>query len=470
MFSRYHRAIIDRRSFLGGAASTLGASALAACGGGDLPPWPVVEIDRKQPIVDAHAHVFNAKDLPGFEFVHEAYIQRYAGLFLEPLMPVFRDYAERIERAAPGFEAERREMAPAPRSVAAMPAAAPPPSAETLLTETLRALNAGNVRGAGSLDQQRQLYQQLLQLDPSPPAPRAAAIPAAAPGAPQPEERRLAAFLLQRDFPPPAPAVRSTAPPAAGIPRAAAAPAPAPAGPFAASGSEINQLLKWFSAFKEYRRQRLMAWSDFIGTTGPKFVMPAIIDFGYSLRGVNYTEVPVPQQVQLMGELARRQDAGLLVHGYAPFNPIRFVKDQADATGAIFDAIDNQGFIGIKLYPPMGFQASGNDKISMHFFDIGEDRNTLGKRIDGALNWIYDYCLKHDVTIMVHTAPSNTPHGNPYDGLGGGRDDWSRRPDPKYWDAVLSAGRQKIYACCSVTSAELIRCRRTGPGSTASSA
>ena len=227
MFSRYHRAIIDRRSFLGGAASTLGASALAACGGGDLPPWPVVEIDRKQPIVDAHAHVFNAKDLPGFEFVHEAYIQRYAGLFLEPLMPVFRDYAERIERAAPGFEAERREMAPAPRSVAAMPAAAPPPSAETLLTETLRALNAGNVRGAGSLDQQRQLYQQLLQLDPSPPAPRAAAIPAAAPGAPQPEERRLAAFLLQRDFPPPAPAVRSTAPPAAGIPRAAAAPAPA---------------------------------------------------------------------------------------------------------------------------------------------------------------------------------------------------------------------------------------------------
>src|SRR5688572_16017006 len=138
MFNRYHRAIIDRRSFLGGAASTLGASALAACGGGDLQPWPVVEIDRKQPIVDAHAHVFNAKDLPGFEFVHEAYIQRYAGLFLEPLMPVFRDYAERIERAAPGFEAERRALAPAPRSVAAMPAAAAmPPSDETLLTETL---------------------------------------------------------------------------------------------------------------------------------------------------------------------------------------------------------------------------------------------------------------------------------------------------------------------------------------------
>ncbi|HZX85322.1 MAG TPA: amidohydrolase family protein, partial [Reyranella sp.] len=215
-------------------------------------------------------------------------------------------------------------------------------------------------------------------------------------------------------------------------------------GPFASSGSEISQLLKWFSAFKEYRRQRIMAWSKFIGTTGPQFVMPAIIDFGYSLRGVNYTEVPVPQQVQLMGELARRQDAGLLVHGYVPFNPIRFVKDQADATGAIFDAVDNQGFIGIKLYPPMGFQASGNDKISMHFFDIGEDRNTLGRRIDGALNWIYDYCLKHDVTIMAHTAPSNTPHGNPYDGLGGGRDDWSRRPDPKYWDAVLSAGRQNL--------------------------
>ena len=57
---------------------------------------------------------------------------------------------------------------------------------------------------------------------------------------------------------------------------------------------------------------------------------------------------------------------------------------------------------------------------------------------------------------MVHTAPSNTPHGNPHDGLGGGRDDWSRRPDPKYWHAVLSAGPAEFYACCSVTSAELI--------------
>ena len=296
MFNRYHRAIIDRRSFLGGAASTLGASALTACGGGDLQPWPVVEIDRKQPIVDAHAHVFNAKDLPGFEFVHEAYIQRYAGLFLEPLMPVFRDYAERIEQAAPGFEAERRDMAPVPRSVAAMPAAAPPPPAEALLTDTLRALNAGNIRGAGSLEQQRQLYQQLLQLDPSPPAPRAAAIAAAAPAAPQADERRLAEFLLRPDFPPPAPAVRSIAPPAAGAPRAAAAAAPAPAGPFAGSATQINQLLKWFSAFKEYRRQRIEAWSRFIGTTGPKFVMPAIVDFGYSLHGVNYTEVRSPSR------------------------------------------------------------------------------------------------------------------------------------------------------------------------------
>lgn len=248
------------------------------------------------------------------------------------------------------------------------------------------------------------------------------------PGSDQP--RRLAEFLVR-------PAVSDSPIPAA-VP-AAPLPSSPPRGRFAPFVAQIRQVLEWFSSFKEYRRERIEGWAKFIGTSGPRFVMPAIVDFGYSLRGINYTAVSVPEQVQLMGELSRRQPRGRLVHGYVPFNPIRFVLNRSDATAALDNAVQNQGFIGVKLYPPMGFQASGNDKLSMHFFrNIASGIDNLGARIDEALLWAYDYCLDNDLTIIVHSAPSNTPHGNPYDGLGAGRDDWSRRPDPRFWDAILS--------------------------------
>lgn len=420
--------LIDRRTVLTGAAAALGSTTLAACGGDEnLPPTPVPEIDRTQPIVDAHAHVFNAKDLPGFAFIHEAYIQRYTGLFLEPLMPLFRSYAGRIEQAAPGFQEEQDAMRQTRPSV--------PTTA--LLTETLIEFSEGTLPGAGPPEVQKKTYQDLEQLSPPPPAPPPGApMPPFAAAAAPPPQRRLAEFLVQPAFAAPAPAP----PPGMPFPSAApAAPQEPPRGPFAPFAGQIRQIFAWFSSFKEYRRERIDAWAKFIGTTGPRFVMPAIVDFGYSLRGVNYTAVPVPQQVQLMGELSRQQPRGRLVHGYVPFNPVRYVLNRAEATTAIDNAVQNQGFIGIKLYPPMGFQASGNDKISMHFFmHIAAGIDNFGGKLNEALNWAYDYCLAHDLTIMVHTAPSNTPHGNPYDGLGAGRDDWSRRPDPKFWDSVLS--------------------------------
>jgi predicted TIM-barrel fold metal-dependent hydrolase len=421
---------IDRRTFLGGAASTLGASALSACCA-DLPPTPVSEIDRTQPIVDAHAHVFNAKDLPGFEFIRDAYIERYAGPFLNPLLPLLRNYAESIEREAPGFREELAALPTAQRSA--------PPTA--LLARTLDDLQAGRLPNAGPPELQQRVFSQLEQLAPPPPSAPPQGGPVAATVAAPPTTQRLANFLLQPAFGP----SRAAVPSPTGVAAAAAPPAEPSRGPLAPFQRQIRQIFAWFSSFREYRRERIEAWAEFIGTTGPRFVMPAIVDFGYSLDNVNYTEVPVPQQVQLMGILSRRQQAGLLVHGYVPFNPIRFVMDQAAATGTVIDAVENQGFIGVKLYPPMGFQASGNDKISMHFFrHLSEDFRTLGAKIDRALDWLYDYCLEHDVTIMVHTAPSNTPHGNPHDGVGRGRDDWSRRPDPQYWNAVLSANRRNL--------------------------
>ena len=166
---------LARRAFLTAATSTLGSMALSACGG-SLPGTPVPDLDRSRPIVDAHAHVFNAKDLPGFPFLHEVYIQRYTGVFLEPLMPLFKAYADRIERAAPGFQEEQEAMLRRRASE----------TAEPLLDDTLKELENGTLPDAGPKENQQRIYRDLLELvAPAPPAPASAvaspeSVPAAA--------------------------------------------------------------------------------------------------------------------------------------------------------------------------------------------------------------------------------------------------------------------------------------------------
>lgn len=422
-----------RRMLLGGAASTLGSAALTACCG-DLTATEVPDFDRTKPIVDAHAHVFNAKDLPGYAFLHEVYVQRYTGVFLEPLMPLFKAYVASVENAAPGFRDEQEAMQRGTRSA----------PATALLDQTLEKLEKGTLPDAGPKEVQQKTYRDLLELT-APAPPSAPARPSsAAPSpeaarmthAPEIQRRQLAEFLLQ-----PATAAPRAATPAAQV-RAAAPTAPASRGPFAPYADQIRQLFAWFSSFKEYRHERIEAWDKFMRVQGPRFAMPAIVDFGFSLREVDYTPVPVGQQVQLMGELSRRQPRGRLIHGYVPFNPVRFARNEQDATAAIHYAVQEQGFIGFKLYPPMGYQASGNATISMRYFNhlgIAD----IGGKIDRALDWAYDYCLQNDLTILAHTAPSNSPHGNPYDGSVAGTDDWSRRPNPAFWAPIL-AKRQKL--------------------------
>ena len=64
---------LDRRTLLSGSAAALGSLALAGCGESARPPQvsslapDLAILDR--PIVDVHAHIFVASDLPGHQFI-----------------------------------------------------------------------------------------------------------------------------------------------------------------------------------------------------------------------------------------------------------------------------------------------------------------------------------------------------------------------------------------------------------------
>ena len=85
-----------------------------------------------------------------------------------------------------------------------------------------------------------------------------------------------------------------------------------------------------------------------------------------------------------------------------------------DSLSLVKSAVENQGHIGVKMYPPMGFAPFGNKARNISFWDkpwIADalKRPDLGDELDGALEELYGWCIQNSVPIMAHTSPSNMP-------------------------------------------------------------
>ncbi len=64
-------------------------------------------------------------------------------------------------------------------------------------------------------------------------------------------------------------------------------------------------------------------------------------------------------------------------------------------------AIERGGFVGVKMYPPVGFKPIENAQWSHH------QASGLGESLDLALRALYTYCEANDVPITVHASPAN---------------------------------------------------------------
>lgn len=100
------------------------------------------------------------------------------------------------------------------------------------------------------------------------------------------------------------------------------------------------------------------------------------------------------------------------IHPFVAFDPER-QRRHGDALELVRDALENRGFIGVKLYPPAGFSASGNDAPGL----------------DTALEQLYAFCEAEEVPIAAHCNDSGAQAAP-------GR---GRLSHPKYWQPVLAA-------------------------------
>jgi predicted TIM-barrel fold metal-dependent hydrolase len=202
---------------------------------------------------------------------------------------------------------------------------------------------------------------------------------------------------------------------------------------------EIGTYLRWIPLFKLYRHElvaRLVSDQKKQGRD-PMLLAPAMVDFDHWLNEF-VSESPLPDQVKLMGLLAKRS-SGPPVHGYFGFDPLREIYHRAGKPTfspmvELKVALDEHGFMGVKLYPPMGFRASGNSGSYPRWVkdDLGVDPSS---QLDKVLEELYAFCGAEGVPILAHGNASNGPGP-----------EYNERADVAFWLPVFES-HPKLRVC-----------------------
>lgn len=110
------------------------------------------------------------------------------------------------------------------------------------------------------------------------------------------------------------------------------------------------------------------------------------------------------------------------IHPFVAYDPRRAIEEGVEATLArIDDAIENRGFIGVKLYPPMGYRASNNAAAVPPLTDP--------EKYDDALKALFRLCNDKGIPITAHCTPAGA-EAKP--GVSG------KNANPSFWRETLS--------------------------------
>lgn len=208
-------------------------------------------------------------------------------------------------------------------------------------------------------------------------------------------------------------------------------------------------IFNWLRLFGRPRRDLVARLSRFYTDTNHRceLITPALVDYNAWLDNPDSEGRRLDDQVAVMGAIAKLPGKPR-VHGFVGFDPIRAILAPygyypggtampiIDPHALVRDAVENHGFLGVKLYPPMGFRAWNNGNGDIAFSSVAKkyvnlvyegigDRQ-LGQLIDAELEKLYRYCADQGVPILAHTYNSN--QADPCTG-------W--RASPQYWGEVI---------------------------------
>ena len=164
-------------------------------------------------------------------------------------------------------------------------------------------------------------------------------------------------------------------------------------------------------------------------------LVPSMVDYDWWLAQGSPTRTPLSEQVDLMSRISVL--TGGRVHGSAPFCPFReLMTARGDSPGESMNlvqrAIQSGGFIGVKLYPPMGFAPFGNSALDVWkgkpMLPAAANETGFGFRLDNAMRRLFTWCRENEVPVMAHANHSNGPN-----------DQFKALAGSAYWQQAIDA-------------------------------
>ena len=167
------------------------------------------------------------------------------------------------------------------------------------------------------------------------------------------------------------------------------------------------------------------------GDGGIDLFTAALVDFDYWLN--EFPPSPFADQIRVMDLIQRRQTGHSMVHCFAPFDPLAQyiavrdgMPDNKTPLGLVKHAVMDCGFVGVKLYPPMGFVPYGNERHKVAVPERFAGDNQFYRGLDDALKALYAWASDNQVAVMAHATDSNAAV------LGSGE-----RASPSFWEPAL---------------------------------
>jgi predicted TIM-barrel fold metal-dependent hydrolase len=338
------------------------------------------------PVIDAHAHFFNASDVPVRGFLEECLGHR-APAAARLLIKALAHLADRLAERAPTAAQELEEL----NAIAGANLAA----AQTRF-EAERRATAARVADAVRGSEFERRYRQLKRRSPGPAAQRSGSLsPDEILGIVDTVEDPTAVQLsaAELDF----------------------------------DGEIADGMLGFLNYMLSYRWVNLQSYMKAF-TVGPNAfgidaVVGALIDFDYWLdcppRSAHDDQLSVHQRLYELH--VRRDDSGTVPYFYpvVAYNPWTDINQKGAGLARVVHACTKGNFVGVKIYPPSGFRPAGNATIPA---ETCKSRPNL-KELDSTLAAFFSTCADLQIPVIAHAARSNG-RDDAHDEFGG-PDGWS---------------------------------------------
>jgi predicted TIM-barrel fold metal-dependent hydrolase len=194
-------------------------------------------------------------------------------------------------------------------------------------------------------------------------------------------------------------------------------------------GSFFSRYFDWAKLLTGYRETIAGTYYTLYDADHSRLILaaPAIVDYNYWLE--DQEPSALSDQARLMARLSLRQPRPM--HGFMAFDPLRAIRrkpGEPDPLGIVKEAVTAQGFLGVKLYSPMGFKPMGNAGKDVSFpAHAAMNEPGFGAKLDAALDSLYAWCAAEEVPILAHTTDSQS--AGP---------DYATRAEPRFWAQVLA--------------------------------